>query len=255
MLRSFPRLRTALLLALAACATPPAQEGGPVPFSQESWAALARPRPAPLPGAPRVAFTPVEGAFGPGTGVALAELMAARFLNGRALQVVDRRRFTAAAERERRGLPRPGDAPPLGTTPGARWLVGAAVVPGGATLRLTDAGTGAVRASWRVDVPGGTHRIALSRLLGDSLLDRLDAEGLLPAGPGGEGPPGDPVQDPEAAFRLFQEGVAHDDAYRWEEARRAYEAAAATGGPGFPEPLEALARVARLRAGGTLGAS
>jgi hypothetical protein len=53
----------------------------------------------------------------------------------------------------------------------------------------------------------------------------------------------------------FARGVAAEDVFDWEAARRAYQRARQLGGQGFFEPDVALARVARLRAGGTLGAS
>ena len=64
-----------------------------------------------------------------------------------------------------------------------------------------------------------------------------------------------PVEAAPEAFSLFGEGLSAEERFQWLAARRAYEAAANRGGPGFGEPVEALKRTARLRAGGTLGAS
>jgi hypothetical protein len=60
---------------------------------------------------------------------------------------------------------------------------------------------------------------------------------------------------PIAAVQSFLRGVQAEDAYDWEGARRAYQRARELGGAGFFEADVALARVARLHAGGTLGES
>jgi hypothetical protein len=49
--------------------------------------------------------------------------------------------------------------------------------------------------------------------------------------------------------------VEAEDWFDWEAARRAYQGAMEIAGTAFFEPDVALARLARLRAGGTLGAS
>ena len=57
------------------------------------------------------------------------------------------------------------------------------------------------------------------------------------------------IQDVERFLR----GLAAEELWNWEGARRSYEAA--TASPGFLEAEAALARTARLRTGGTLGES
>ena len=273
------KLRTALLLLVApplalACAS----GGGSAPAlggaaSAAEWQALFRPRPTPLQGAPRIAVgeltlseekpwaltAPVPAATG------LAELVSAGLLRREDIQFVERRRFAEAAERERRGLPRPAGAPPVGTSPGVELLLTGSATPflfGDSALfnlRLVDPATGRVRTAWRVGIPKGADPAAVARRVTGSLLAALDSLGALPrwADPLAAAAPrvwtasGVPV----TAVDAFLNGVAAEDVYDWEGARRAYQRAAALGGFVFFEPPVALARVARLRAGGTLGAS
>jgi len=58
---------------------------------------------------------------------------------------------------------------------------------------------------------------------------------------------------PQTALNDFLGGLAAEEAWRWDAARDAYQAAARARG--FPEAEAALARTARLRLGGTLGES
>ena len=60
---------------------------------------------------------------------------------------------------------------------------------------------------------------------------------------------GSEVLDP--ALQSFLRGLAAEESWDWEGARRGYQAAASD--PGFFEAPAALARAARLRLGGTLG--
>jgi hypothetical protein len=248
---------------IAACASggasaPPA----PAAASDAEWQALLAPRPAALAGAPRVAIGTLT--VGEGDAVLLTELIAAGLLRRPDLQFVERRRFAEAAERERRGLPRPPGAPPVGTSPAAELLLTGTLSPtlGDSAyfdLRLIDPATGGARTAWRVGVPRGADPTALARRVTGSLVAALATLGSLPAW-------NDPVADAAprawrgsgvsaAAADSFARGVAAEDAYDWEAARRAYQRARQLGGDGFFEPAVALARVARLRAGGTLGAS
>lgn len=275
MRRSAPLILTALPLALA-CAggAAPAAPAGPAPASAAEWQAIFRPRPTPLAGAPRIALGELTLAdekpwaeLGAGVPAALAvsELIAADLLRREDVQFVERRRFAEAAERERRGLPRPPGAPPIGASPGFELLLVGSQTPalfGDSALfnlRLVDAQTGTVRAGWRAGIPRGGDPTSLARRITGSLLATLDSLGSLPRW-------NDPV--PSAAPRTwtasgvaigaveaFARGVAAEDAYDWEGARRAYQRASQLGGGAFFEPEVALARVARLRAGGTLGGS
>jgi len=253
--------------------------GGPAPSpatpsaaaSEEAWRALATPRPEPLAGAPRVAVgalmllddpwklnSPVDLSLG------LSELVVTGLLRRRDVVLVERRRFAAAAERERRGLPRAPGSPPAGVSPGAEFVLSGTWARLGLDsayleLRLTDVQTGTVAKTWRAATANDADPVALARTVVGSLLSALDAMGRRPAwaDPHPEAaPPGyRPSGIPPAAVAAFLRGLAAEERWAWEGARRAYEAAIKAGGGAFFEAASALARTARLRMGGTLGAS
>jgi hypothetical protein len=125
-------------------------------------------------------------------------------------------------------------------------------------LRLSDAQSGAVVATWRGATAPDADPVAVARRVVAGALSALDDLGARPA-----------WQDPEAAaapagYRAsgvnaaavasFFQGLAAEEEWSWEAARAGYQDALSAGGPSFVEAAAALARTARLRAGGTLGA-
>lgn len=284
--RSHPNRRRAsilplLLLAAGACglAVGCAGPGGGAPEGpgpEEAWESLRSPRPEPLDGATRVTVSdltllgqgrwseslPVPAALG------LQELVSLNLLRRRDVHFVERRRFARAAERERSGRPRPEGAPPVGRSPGAELVLTGTWVPAGGDsasldLRLTDAESGEVVRSWRTATPADADLPSLARAAAGGCLraleemqrrpdwdDPLRSSTLQPA-------PAEyrTASVPAAAVEAFLRGLEADDRYEWERARTEYQRALEIGDPGFFEPDVALARAARLRTGGTLGAS
>lgn len=252
-----PRSRALMLAAVlpwaAACAAggAPSAPAALAGASDAEWQALVRPRPAARAGAPRIALGAISlaeerpwGMVDPAVpaAVGLQELIAAELLRREDVQFVERRRFAEAAERERRGLPRPDGAPPVGTSAGAQWLVTGTMSPllGDSAyleMRLVDPATSDLRAAWRVRVPRGGDPTTLARRVTGSLLATLDSLGTLPDWT-------DPVPDaalrswrpsgvPLPAVESFFRGVAAEDAFNWDTARRAYQRARMLGGPEF----------------------
>ncbi len=233
----------------------------------DGWDALLAPRPAPLADAPRVTIarvhllpsSPWEMADPLPAGVGTLELIAAELLRRQDVHFVERRRFAEAAERERRGEPRSRRAPPVGTSPGSElfatlsWAP-SGEAPGALDLRLTDAATGEVVTTRRLPTPIDAGPVEISRRGVLALLEALESADRRPRWE--DAPPVDTAASvPTAAVDAFFRGVRAEDAYDWETARDAYEEAARIGGAGFHEPRVALARVARLRAGGSLAES
>lgn len=258
-------------IVLAACAGGGgASTAGPGATPEGVWSSLNRPRPAPLPGAARITVSNLLllhqpwSLHGPVTpAIAMEELVASGLLRRSDVEFVERRRFSLAAERERRGQPAPRGAPRVGVSPGAELILTgtwAASGPDSAALdlRLTNAETGDVVTAWRTMTPTNADPVSVARSINGGLLQALDEMGRLPAwtdpDPGSTPSAHQPTSITMTAVTSFMEGVAAEDAYRWEEARWAYQAALDIGGSGFFEPDVALARVARIRAGGTLGA-
>lgn len=253
----------------------PGAEAGPAPES--AWDGLGRPRPAPLPDAVRVTVSDLhllgsgrwtEGGADVSPGLGLQELIAAGLLRRRDVHFVERRRFSRAVERERRGLPRPEGAPPVGRSPGAELVLTGTWVPTGPgggllDLRLVREQTGEVLEGWRTPTPATADLVSLARVATGGMLGALESRGRLPAWDDPlDGVGVDPAPRayadagiPDEAVRAFLQGIAAEDDYRWEAARRGYARALRVGGAVFFEPDVALARAARLRAGGTLGAS
>ena len=269
--RWIPLLTGAALLGGCA-ASPPGGSGSSAPpaLSDAEWRALAAPRPAPLAGAPRLSLAEIQLLGAPPwpaldplpAPLGFTELVVAGLLRRADVQVVERRRFGAAAEAERAGAPRPPGAPPAGVSPGSELTASVAWVPlgsDGGTLevRLTETATGRVAATRRARVPADPEPVGLARATVGTLLAALDELGRLPAWDdpvAGAAPPEYAVTGvPSEAVAAFVTGLAAEERWRWEEARVGYQAAARAAG--FFEAEAALARTARLRLGGTLGES
>ncbi len=268
---ALPLVLAALPLELACASGGAPSPAPPTGASAAEWQALYQPRPAPLAGAPRIAIgeltlgedKPWALTASVPAAIAIAELVGTELLRREDVQFVERRRFAEAAERERRGLPRGAGAPPVGTSPGTELILAGSQTPflfgdsAQFNLRLVDPATSAVRAAWRMSVPRGGDPVALARRLTGSLVATLDSLATLPrwvdpvaaATPRAWSPSGVPL----TAVDSYLRGVAAEDVYDWENARRAYQRAGELGGSTFFEPGVALARVARLHAGGTLG--
>lgn len=235
--------------------------------SEAEWRALREPRPEPLGGAARVAvgeisfLGAVEWDF-PGTvsaSLGMSELVVAGLLRRRDVDFVERRRFEAGAESERRGA-RPRGQPAAGVSRSADFIANATWVPAGAAgtsveIALVNPETGDVAAAARRSVPADADPVLLARSIVDGIVQALAEADRLPAwsDPLGEvnaGPSGGVSTD---ALASFLRGLAAEEVWQWEEARRGYAAAAAD--PRFHEARTALARTARLRLGGTLAES
>ena len=253
-------LRTMVLLPVVVASACVAGGGPPsaVVVAPESvWQRLNRPRPQPLADAPRISVAelvllgsawPGESAVSPSIG--LQELVAAGLIRRRDIRFVERRRFAAAVEREAQGRPRLRNSPPTGDS---------------ATLdlRLIDVETSAVVAGWRTTIPQGIDPTSAARTIVGSTVSALRGLGRVPVwsdplvsdavdpAPTTFTPSGVPAE----AVAAFLRGVEAEDRFDWEEARRGYQEAMEIAASAFFEPEVALARVARLRAGGTLGAS
>ncbi len=270
----------AILVLVAATLSVGACAGGPPPSSSRpvasdaQWSALARPRVARLPGAPRVTVSEMillSDAWPLNTDLELAvglqELISAGLLRRADVDFVERRRYAAAVERQRRGLPRGPNAPAVGTSPGAELvLTGSWIVTGDSAaldLRLTHAESGRIVTSWRSMTPRTADPTGVARVAVGSTLDALRSSGRLPAwtdpmeSAGVTPAPVTFTASPVSldAAAAFMAGVEAEDRYDWEGARRGYQRALEAAGPAFLEADVALARVARLRAGGTLGGS
>ena len=233
--------------------------------SEAEWRSLAAPRPNPLPGAARVSVgdvrlvgqLPWNPAARVSAELAVAELAAAGLLRRRDVHFVERRRFTAAAAAERAGA-RPLGAPPAGVSPGADFIATAVWLPLGpgqssVEIRLGTP-TGAIVGSARVALRDADDPVTIARSIVTAILGALDDVGRLPAWEdpiaGADGTTtGSEVAD--AALQGFLSGLAAEESWDWEGARRGYQAAASHSV--FFEAAAALARAARLRLGGTLG--
>ncbi len=254
----------AALLAGCGASTP-----GTNSVSDAEWQALAVPRPTPLPGAVRLALAQVEllgepawpAEAGVPASLGVAELIAAGLLRRADVHYVERRRFSAAVEAERAGR-RPRGAPPAGVSPGAEISASVVWVPlgaGGGSLevRLTDVASGRVVQTQRSLIPSDVEPVGVARAAVGTILRALGTVGRRPAwsDPLAGTAPDEYVASgvPSRALASFATGIGAEERWRWEAARAAYQAAAASGG--FFEAEAALARTARLRLGGTLGES
>lgn len=263
-----------LMTACAASSTGGAAGSGPAP--EGVWESLRRPRPEPLDGAARVTVADVvvlgQGRWDESPPVpptlGLQELVSLNLLRRRDVHFVERRRFARAAELERRGEPRPEGAPPVGRSPGAELVLTGTWSPAGADsayldLRLTDAESGRVVRSWRTATPVDAELPSLARAAAGGCLQALQELQRKPEWedplPSSSLPPATSryraASVPPAAVTAFLRGLAAEESYEWERARNEYRRAMEIGGTVFYEPDVALARAARLRAGGELGTS
>ncbi|HSW30892.1 MAG TPA: hypothetical protein VLH75_15505 [Longimicrobiales bacterium] len=238
--------------------------------SDAEWNALATPRPEPLAGAARVSVgeirilgTPSWGSPPVELGLGMSELVAAGLLRRRDVHFVERRRFAAAAEAERTGAARPEGAPPAGTSPGAQYVLSATWASVGldsafVDLRLADAQSGAVVASWRGATARDADPVSVARRVVAGTLSALESLGARPAWqdpePGAAPAAYRPSGVGAAAVSSFFQGLAAEEGWSWERARMGYQAALSAGEPSFVEAAAALARTARLRSGAPLGA-
>ncbi|GMR13503.1 MAG: hypothetical protein BMS9Abin29_1713 [Gemmatimonadota bacterium] len=263
----------AVALLLAACAGGPSpSSSGPV-ASDSQWAALERPRVERLADAPRVTVAEMilfEDAWVHGGDVSAAlglqELISAGLLRRADIDFVERRRFAEAVDRRRRGLPPRRNAPPIGTSRGAEFVLTGSWIPAGDSaaldLRLVETESGGIVRSWRTLTPRQADPTSLARLVVGTTIESLRDLGRLPAWTDPLAADVIPAPATYVASRVnleaaaaFVAGLAAEDRYDWERARRGYQSAIEIAGPAFFEADEALARVARLRAGGTLGGS
>ena len=262
-------------VAAVAAASAACGGGGPsaaVPAAtatEAEWRALAAARPSPLDGSVRVTVGEIRLIDPNPWGLSstldvplgLSELVVAGLLRRRDVHFVERRRFAVAADRERRGLARPQRAPPVGISPGAEMILAGSWAALGLDsayleMRLVDTETGDVVRTWRSATANGADPISLARTIVGGLLAGLDAMGRRPSW-------SDPIPTsapatyrattvPQQSVEGFLRGLAAEERWDWEAARRGYQAAAVGG---FFEAEVALARAARLRLGGTLGES
>ena len=265
----------AILLALSACSSGSGPTSGPAPAAAEAseaeWQALAVRRTESLPGAARISVGEITLLGDPwelqttvDLDLAISELIVAGLLRRADVELVERRRFAVAAEAERRGQTRSGAAPAAGVSPGAEFVLSGTWSSIGLDsayldLRLTHAEGGSVATSWRTATANDADPTGLTRTVIGSLLGALDQMGRRPAWndpQGGTAPAsynGTGISG--RSVEAFLRGLAAEDQWKWEDARRGYRSALADGGTAFVEAAAALARTARLRNGGTLGAS
>jgi hypothetical protein len=194
--------------------------------------------------------------------LALSELIGSGLLRRSDVRYVERRRFSAAVDAERAGVPRPAGAPEPGVSESAELLASVVWIPlptGGASIevRLTESARGAVVGTRRSQLPADADMVSTARLAVGTIMATLGDMGRRPVWP-------DPVAGaaPEQfvasgispqALESFLTGLAAEEAWRWEPARVAYQAALTS--VGFFEAEVSLARAARLRLGGTLAES
>lgn len=268
-----PLLWTILACAAAGCAGPVGGGAATGTASEEEWRALRQPRPEPLAGAVRVTVSEVsflgDVAWPDATAVdaelGVSELVVANLLRRRDVDFVERRRFAAAAAAERRGEPAPSRRPAAGVSRSADLGLGATWIPIGADratveIRLVDMETGDVVGTERLPLPRSVDVVGVARAMARGALGILDELGRLPEWDDPRARNGRDANAPAAtgvsmeAMRHFLQGLAAEETWRWERARRGYQQALALE-PDFYEARVALARTARLRLGGTLAES
>jgi hypothetical protein len=235
---------TALVLVVTACG--PGQSSvataSPSELDDAAWQVLARPRVPQLTGAVRISVGEIalldENPWGldPSvpSSVGISELVATGLLRRRDVHFVERRRFAAAAELERRGESRASGAPPAGVSPGPEFILLATWASFGAATaylesRLIDPASGRVEHAWRTETPRDADVVGVSRAI-----ERTNIS--------------------VSAVNAFFAGLASEEVWDWEGARAGYQAAEALDASFFEADV-ALARTARLRSGGTLGSS
>lgn len=263
---------TALALILAGCAS----AAGPTPSTEAraateaEWRALRTDPVQPLPDAPALSVLEarIGGEWtGPGgqhaaLAAGLTDLVAAGLMRRADVDFVERRRFGPAAEAERLGRTAPARQPPPGVTRSLDYMVQVTwlPLPGGdatAEVQLVAPGSGEVVEGTRTTMPRSSDPVFVARAIVETTLQLVDQRATRP-----------PWQDPLAAemsgtanadgtsgvshgaILEFLDGLAAEDRWNWEGARRGYQAAATS--PSFHEARILLARAARLRLGGTL---
>ena len=213
---------------------------------------------------------PAAAPVGPALGV--AELTVAGLLRRRDVDFVERRRFARAAEAERSGMRRRVGQPPAGVSRSAEFAANAVWIspasgpatesgpamesrPAMVEVRLVRLATGDVAAATRLPLPATTDPPALARSLVRGIVGLLDELGARPAwsDPLAESLDSTSASVSARSMSHFLRGLAAEEAWDWEGARRAYQQATSEGA--FVEAETALARTARLRLGGTLSES
>ncbi len=159
---------TALVLVVTACGPgrSSVSTASPSVVDDAAWQVLARPRVPQLTGAVRISVGEIalleENPWGLGTSIpssiGISELVATGLLRRRDVRFVERRRFAAAAESERRGERRAPGAPPAGVSPGPEFILSTTWVSFGAATaylesRLIDPASGRVEHAWRTQRP------------------------------------------------------------------------------------------------------
>lgn len=189
--------------------------------------------------------------------LAIAELATAGLLRRRDVHFVERRRFRAAADAERAGLPRPPGRPPVGVSVGAEFGATAVYIPISGDLaslevRLTDLESGDIAGTTRLQLPASADPVEMGRSMVAGILQVLDELDRRPTWDDPDANVSSSDRVAPTAIANFLRGLAFEEVWRWEDARVAYQAALEGG---FPEARAALARTARLRLGGTLAES
>lgn len=256
-----------ILLVATACGGSAVGGGGSGAATEAEWRALREARPEPLPDAPRLTVAPIRflGPFPwpeasrPDPDLAVSELVIANLLDRRDLHFVERRRFDAAATASRRGEPAPPNRPPPGVSVGAELDLIAVWVPttestANLEIRLTRLETGDVEGTTRVTLERSADPVSVARSIVSGTLELLDDLGRRPTWNEPRANVSDRPRVSTDALRHFLRGLAAEERWDWEGARRGYQQALAEA-PAFLEARNALARTARLRLGGTLAES
>lgn len=272
MTRSRSAVAISLALALVGCASTP----GPSPSSASDvasdaeWRALRTAPVVALPGAPTLSVYEVRigGAWsGPGAdhdalSVGITDLIAAGLMRRADIDFVERRRFAPAAEAARLGRtasarqPEPGVTRQVDHVIQATWLP----LPGGdatVEVQLVEPSTGEVVDGMRATLPRSADPVRVARTVVATALTLVDRQTTRPGwgDPMNVGSNGSANADGSSgvsptAIRHFLDGLAAEDRWNWEGARRGYQVAAADAS--FHEARTLLGRAARLRLGGTL---
>ena len=263
----------ALVLVASACSSGRSSTSPAAPAVAEDaeWRRLATARVAHLTDAVRVSVGEIllidENPWGLdtslGASIGLSELVAMGLLRRPDVRFVERRRFAAAADAERRGENRPPGAPPAGVSPTPELILSATWVSFGAATaylegQLLDPASGRVEHTWRTETPREADPVGVARAIVGGLIAELGRMGRVPAwnDPIAQAAPTtfEPTNISVSAVNAFLAGLDSEEAWNWEDARLGYQAASALDS-GFFEADVALARAARLRLGGTIGSS
>ena len=192
-----------------------------------------------------------------GASIGLSELVAVGLLRRPDVHFVERRRFAAAADAERRGETRPPGAPPVGVSPGPEFILSATWASFGAATaylegRLIDPASGRVERTWRTETPHDADAVGVARAIVGGLVAELGRMGRVPAwsDPFVHAAPTtfEPTNISVSAVNAFLAGLASEEVWNWESARVGYQAARALDSSFFEADV-ALARTARLRSG------